>query len=653
MAAAGQSTFDTKREIGSFLGGLSVSRKLAMALSLFLMPLVFVTVNLTSEQQKAIEFAELERDGLFYLTPVIEAEQALRDLHAGASTRTQLGAHTADISDAQSRYGRVLGVSEAYERARDRLIAAERDDAHLSEGIAAAEQDLGLLRRDVGDKSNLILDPDLDSYYSMDALVTKLAAVQNSLRDLDIVMRESRADGDISSIDANRIATTATLFRSARAELDFSLDAGMRGARDERLRHAISAQQTRSRTLGEFFVREVERTSRDPLRGSTDLSAARTDASASLHLLGQSVSVELDRLLQERITRFEGARASILTIAALLFVGALAITIFLMRQGVVRPISLLTRAIDCLAAGRYDQAVPLQERRDEIGQISRALEILRNVAQAKIEADAARSAADSANKAKSQFIANMSHELRTPLNAIIGYTEIVLEDLQEDGASERHSKDLLRVTASARHLLALIDGILDLAKVEAGREEISASEFDPAALVLDTIALAKPLAEKNGNELAWRNDGIVGTIRSDERRLKQCLLNLISNACKFTENGSVEISARKHVQEEVELITFEVKDTGIGMSADQLSRVFKPFQQADSSIAGRYGGTGLGLSITQEFARLLGGDVRIDSAPGQGTSAILTVQAQFKAVASSAIIPSDDGESGKTELLAA
>ncbi|MES1200959.1 MAG: HAMP domain-containing sensor histidine kinase [Pseudomonadota bacterium] len=646
MADAHQIETKTSRESGGFLGGLSISRKFALALSLFLAPLAFVTINLTTEQQKSIQFADQEHRGLSYLTPIIAAEQSLRDANKSNGLERNLAA----LAQAQARYGNALGVGPTYLSAREQLQSIARAGEPDADAIAEAQRRLAFLRRDVGDKSNLILDPDLDSYYAMDVVVTKLPAVQDALRDLNAVMHEAFADGDVSTVDANRIASAATLFRNARAELDFSMNAGIRGARDGRLRDALGALLGRSRLLGELFTREVEQSETDPLRGRMDMTSAEAEVALSLDAFGRQTSLELDRLLRERIGRFESARVSTLAIAALLFLAALATTILMLRQGVVRPISLLTQAIRSLAQGDYGHVAPMQERRDEVGEIARALEVLRNVAQAKIDSDAARSAADSANKAKSQFIANMSHELRTPLNAVIGYTELVLEDMDAHGPDYEPANDLRRVISAAHHLLALIDDILDLAKIEAGRQELTASMFDPVALARETITVAQPLAERNATTLRWCANENIGMIRSDQRRLKQCLLNLISNACKFTHLGEVEVTARRMLKDGADLIEFQVKDTGIGMDADQLARVFKPFQQADSSVAGRYGGTGLGLSITRELARLLGGDVWLEGAPGVGTRAFLSIRADFDTAETKA--PSQISEHEAEELAA-
>ncbi|MEQ1811108.1 MAG: ATP-binding protein [Terricaulis sp.] len=237
----------------------------------------------------------------------------------------------------------------------------------------------------------------------------------------------------------------------------------------------------------------------------------------------------------------------------------------------------------------------------------------------------ARDAAERANRQKSEFLANMSHELRTPLNAIIGYTEMVAEDLEEDTSRAGAVTDLGRVVGSAKHLLTLINDVLDLAKIEAGRVDLEISEFNLADLIAEVVEIGRPLAAKTATRLSSELHGDIGAVRSDPLRVKQCLLNLVSNACKFTNNGVVNITVARVQAENREHIRFTVTDTGIGMTAAQVGTLFQPFQQAGSSIAKRYGGTGLGLCITRELARQMGGDVWLESQPDIGTTAFLSI----------------------------
>jgi signal transduction histidine kinase/ActR/RegA family two-component response regulator len=236
--------------------------------------------------------------------------------------------------------------------------------------------------------------------------------------------------------------------------------------------------------------------------------------------------------------------------------------------------------------------------------------------------------AEAANLAKSQFLANMSHELRTPLNAVIGYAEILQEDAEDDGNSSA-VQDLNRILSAAKHLLSLLNEILDLSKIEAGRMDVAAGTFCPREMLDELIDTMRPAAEANRNTLVVAGPRPEGLAHTDSMKLRQCLLNFLSNACKFTQDGEVEMSYERRPHEGVDHLFFSVRDTGIGMSSEQLSRLFQPFVQADPSITQRYGGTGLGLTITRRLAQLLGGDVAVRSKQGVGSTFTLRLPANF------------------------
>jgi signal transduction histidine kinase len=222
-----------------------------------------------------------------------------------------------------------------------------------------------------------------------------------------------------------------------------------------------------------------------------------------------------------------------------------------------------------------------------------------------------------ASQHKSQFLANMSHELRTPLNAIIGYSEILQEEVEEAG-QDRLTPDLRKIEHSGRHLLGLINEVLDLSKIEAGKLELNTEPVNLARLIDEVIGTAGQLAEKNNNRLVVEAQENVGSLVADPMRLRQILLNLLSNACKFTQEGEVALRARR-VAAGRDWIEFAVSDTGIGMTAEQQAKLFQDFTQADSLTARRYGGTGLGLALSRKLARMMGGDVMVTSEAGKGS----------------------------------
>ncbi|WP_170766388.1 response regulator [Ruegeria lacuscaerulensis] len=240
--------------------------------------------------------------------------------------------------------------------------------------------------------------------------------------------------------------------------------------------------------------------------------------------------------------------------------------------------------------------------------------------------------AEEANRAKSQFLANMSHELRTPLNAVIGITEMLEEDAEDLGQDD-FIEPLQRISRAGKHLLELINEILDLSKIEAGKLDLNLEEFDLVALLQDTVATTKGLAEKNGNVLEAHCPDEPEKMFADMTRVRQVILNLLSNACKFTENGKISVRAAKSVIDDRPWLVLDVSDTGIGLTQEQIGKLFEDFSQADSSTTRKYGGTGLGLSISRRLCQMMGGDITVESTVGEGTT--FTVRLPFRVEGSS------------------
>ncbi|MBI2394573.1 MAG: response regulator [Deltaproteobacteria bacterium] len=252
---------------------------------------------------------------------------------------------------------------------------------------------------------------------------------------------------------------------------------------------------------------------------------------------------------------------------------------------------------------------------DVTGFLSAALDVTARK-QAELEIRAAMQATEAANRTKSAFLANMSHELRTPLNAIIGYSEMLREEAEEEGL-ESFVADLEKIRAAGRHLLGLINDVLDISKIEAGRVELCLEEVSIEGIAGEVARMAQPVAEKNGNALSV-DCRAEGSMRADALRVRQVLSNLLSNACKFTERGAVTLLVEDDIA--TDGVVFSVTDTGIGMTPEQLSRLFQPFVQADASTTRRFGGTGLGLAISKQLCELMGGTLVVESALGQGST---------------------------------
>jgi signal transduction histidine kinase len=242
---------------------------------------------------------------------------------------------------------------------------------------------------------------------------------------------------------------------------------------------------------------------------------------------------------------------------------------------------------------------------------------------------------ESASRYKSEFVANMSHELRTPLNAIIGYSEMLQEEAEDLGYTD-FIPDLQKINAAGKHLLALINDILDLSKIEAGRMDLYLETFDLATMLHDVQTTVQPLLEKNANTLRVRCADNLGTMRADLTKVRQALFNLLSNASKFTKQGTVALEVTRQTAAGTEWISFRVSDTGIGMTPEQLGRLFQAFSQAEASTARQYGGTGLGLAITKQFCRLMGGDVTVESQFGQGSTFTIRLPAEVSAASTAA-----------------
>ena len=284
----------------------------------------------------------------------------------------------------------------------------------------------------------------------------------------------------------------------------------------------------------------------------------------------------------------------------------------------------------------YDANIQLQQLNNHLEELVR---------QRTAEVAAARDEAIRASQAKSDFLASMSHELRTPLNAIIGYSEILLEE-SDDLVRPELKPDLEKIRGAGKHLLGLINDILDLSKIEAGKMDLFLESIDVAVLLADVSATVQPLMAKNGNVFDVRYGPDLGMTHSDQTKVRQILLNLLSNAAKFTKQGRVVLAARRSTRGDDDCFEFEVSDTGIGMTTEQMAKLYSAFSQADASTTRNYGGTGLGLAITKHFCLMLGGDVMVRSEPGKGSTFVVTLPAVCPAADETLSLERAEGTAG-------
>jgi signal transduction histidine kinase/DNA-binding response OmpR family regulator len=660
---------------------LSYPKKFALISILFALPLAVVMYLLLSEMNDRIEFSYREMLGGRYLRPLRSLHEHAGESHMLArayaqgeiALRPDLVRAQAAIDEDFSRLQQVnqeLGetlktaskfsvLMENRKFLKERVLTlklADQDALHVK--FIADVRSLFSL---VGDTSKLILDPDLDTYYLMDSVLLKLPAGAELLGQARILGREILGRGVLRPEERAELIRLSGLLQShiEQTRYGMSVAFGSNPAQvlKPRLNEALQSYDNAISDLLGGMRNEMIQSQRITLERPGYDALVRKVQAANENLWERNIK-ELDALLQERIDGFAAKKRFIQMFATLL----LLIVMYLwlgFYSAVMGTVNRLKEASDRMVGGSMDQVVAL-ETRDELGQVvssfnSVAARLRAEWSQAQEESQRARvaerelrlrgeelerakQAAEDANRTKSQFLANMSHELRTPLNAIIGYSEMLHEAADEAGQKDL-VPDLQKIRTAGRHLLGLINDILDLSKVEAGKMTLYLETFDVAELVREVATTIHPLVQKNRNTLEVEAGAAPGMMHADVTKVRQCLFNLLSNACKFTERGTIRLRVTREPVAGRDVVRFQVSDSGIGMTPEQMDNLFEAFAQAHASTARKYGGTGLGLALSRHFCRRMGGDITVSSAPSRGSTFTMELPAEVVEAAPAGIAP--------------